>query len=66
MKVSLAAKKAFREAIESDEIASHMEEYDGLCLACVNGNMESVSLTRATTSVRSVASDQCMGLKSVS
>jgi hypothetical protein len=34
MKVSLAAKKAFRDAVESHELESHMEEYDGLCLAC--------------------------------
>jgi hypothetical protein len=34
MTISLAARKAFREAIDTNEIAEHMEEYNGLCLAC--------------------------------
>jgi hypothetical protein len=29
-----ASIKAFRDAIERQELESHMEEYDGLCLAC--------------------------------
>jgi hypothetical protein len=29
-----AAIKAFQEASESDELALHMDENDGLCLAC--------------------------------
>jgi hypothetical protein len=34
MRPSAEAVKAFRQAMEEDELASHMEEYDGLCLAC--------------------------------
>jgi hypothetical protein len=31
---SRAARKAFREAVESEELPTHMEDNDGLCLAC--------------------------------
>jgi hypothetical protein len=35
MKASKEALEAFKEALESEgELELHMEEYDGLCLAC--------------------------------